>query len=204
MTRSALRRRLKRAGDVALCVVTLPITAPVMGVLALAVKATSPGPVIYRAKRMGRDGEVFELFKFRTMTAGSAGPGVTRSGDLRITSVGRWLRAGKLDELPQILNVLRGEMSVVGPRPEDPRYLHAYTEEQRAVLTVAPGMTSAALFHFGNEQAFIERACPDDVEAFYLAEILPVKLAIELHYVREWGLRRDLGILARTVGAMFT
>jgi lipopolysaccharide/colanic/teichoic acid biosynthesis glycosyltransferase len=203
-TRPCLRRRVKRAGDVALCLVTLPVTVPLMSLIALAVKATSAGPVVYRAKRMGRDATVFELLKFRTMTADVAGPGITRSGDARITGVGRWLRTSKLDELPQIVNVLRGDMSIVGPRPEDPRYLHAYTDEQREVLGVAPGMTSSALFRFGNEQAFIERAQPDDVEAFYLSEILPVKLDLELAYVRRWSLRSDLSILARTVGAMFS
>jgi lipopolysaccharide/colanic/teichoic acid biosynthesis glycosyltransferase len=200
----ATQRRIKRVLDVALCVVTLPITVPVMALVAVAVKATSRGPVLYRARRMGRDAAPFDLLKFRTMTPGTTGPGITRAGDRRITPVGRWLRTSKLDELPQIINVLRGEMSLVGPRPEDPRYLHGYSEEQRAVLAVPPGMTSSALFHFGNEQAFIERAGPSDVEAFYLTEVMPVKLDIELRYVRDWSVTGDLSILARTVTAMFT
>ncbi|WP_433783389.1 sugar transferase [Actinomycetospora sp. CA-101289] len=197
-------RRVKRLLDVAICVLTLPVTLPVMAVVAVAVRATSRGPVLYRARRMGRGGTAFDLLKFRTMTHGSSGPGVTRAGDGRITPVGRWLRASKLDELPQLVNVLRGQMSIVGPRPEDPTYLHAYDGEHLEVLTVPPGMTSLALFRFGDEQSFIERAGPADVESFYLAEVLPVKLDIELGYVRNWTLRGDLGILARTATAMFS
>jgi lipopolysaccharide/colanic/teichoic acid biosynthesis glycosyltransferase len=145
----------------------------------------------------------FEQLKFRTMTPGVAGPDVTASGDPRITPVGRYLRGSKLDELPQIVNVLRGDMSLVGPRPEVPRIVAVYTGPQRRVLTVRPGMACLAFLHFGHEQAFIERAKPVDVERFYLDEVLPAKLDIELRYVSEWTLLGDFRILARTFAGLF-
>jgi lipopolysaccharide/colanic/teichoic acid biosynthesis glycosyltransferase len=195
---------VKRALDVVLCLASLPVTLPVAALVAVAVKVTSPGPVLYRATRVGRDMRPFALLKFRTMHVGAGGPGITRSGDSRITPVGRWLRASKLDELPQVLNVLRGEMSIVGPRPEDPRYVATYTHDQRQVLAVRPGMTSLAFLRFGHEQEFIERAQPADVEAFYLSEILPEKLDIELQYVRNWTVLGDVRILARTLTGLFS
>jgi lipopolysaccharide/colanic/teichoic acid biosynthesis glycosyltransferase len=124
---------------------------------------------------------------------------VTRAGDDRITPVGRLLRRSALDELPQLLNVLRGDMSLVGPRPEDPRFVAVYTDEQREVLSVRPGLASLAFLRFGHEQEWIERAGPDDTEAFYLAEVLPAKLEIELGYVRGRSVRGDLQILTGTV-----
>jgi lipopolysaccharide/colanic/teichoic acid biosynthesis glycosyltransferase len=195
---------VKRAIDVGLCLASLPFTVPLAAVIALAVRATGRGPVFYRANRVGRLGRPIVVLKFRTMRTGCAGPCVTRSGDARITAVGRFLRATKLDELPQIINVLRGDMSIVGPRPEDPRYVAAYTDEQRQVLSMRPGIASLAFLRFGHEQDLIERARPADTEAFYLSEILPEKLEIELGYVREWSLRGDLRIMARTVGGLFS
>ncbi len=192
----------KRVLDVTLCVASLPLTLPLGAVLALAVRLGGRGPVLHRADRVGRDGRPIVVLKFRTMRPGCCGPGVTRAGDDRITRVGRVLRATKLDELPQLLNVLRGDMSLVGPRPEDPRYVATYTAEQRQVLSVRPGVTSLAFLRFGHEQDLIERACPADTEAFYLTEILPAKLEIELGYVRGWSLREDLRILARTAGVL--
>lgn len=194
---------VKRAIDLALCVGTLPVTLPLAILIAVAIRLTCPGPAIYRAVRVGRYGRPFTLFKFRTMRVGSTGPGITRSADDRITPVGRWLRATKLDELPQIVNVLRGQMSLVGPRPEDPRYVARYTDDQRRVLTVRPGMTSLAFLRFGHEQDFIERVGPANVEQFYLCEILPEKLEIELRYVRDWSVLGDLRILARTATILF-
>jgi lipopolysaccharide/colanic/teichoic acid biosynthesis glycosyltransferase len=195
---------MKRLIDLTLCVVSLPVTAALGVVVAALVKATSPGPVLYRARRVGRHGRPIEVLKFRTMRVDCTGPSVTRSGDDRITPAGRFLRASKLDELPQIVNVLRGDMSIVGPRPEDPKYVAAYTDEQRQVLSVRPGITSLAFLRFGHEQEWIERARPVDAESFYVTEILPEKLAIELHYVREWSVRGDLRILARTLTSLIS
>jgi lipopolysaccharide/colanic/teichoic acid biosynthesis glycosyltransferase len=160
------------------------------------------GEVIYRAPRIGRDGQLFTMFKFVTMARDDSGPRVTGGGDRRITDVGRWLRATKLNELPQLLNVIKGEMSLVGPRPEDPRYATHYSARHRQVLAVRPGLTSLAFLRFGDEEAFIARARPADVEAYYLQELLPQKLDIELDYVNTWSVRQDLRILAGTVRAM--
>jgi lipopolysaccharide/colanic/teichoic acid biosynthesis glycosyltransferase len=124
---------------------------------------------------------------------------VTTDGDPRITPIGRWLRATKLNELPQILNVIKGDMSLVGPRPEDPRYAVHYSARHRRVLAVRPGMTSLAYLQFGDEQAYIARHDPSDLEAFYLQQLLPEKLDIELSYVDNWTLGSDLRILAGTV-----
>ncbi len=204
-------RRSRHAGkrllDVGLCIASLPVTLPLAAAIAVAVKLTSRGPVIYRAHRVGRYGRPIVVLKFRTMRTESRGPRITRSGDDRITPVGRFLRASKLDELPQIVNVLRGDMSIVGPRPEDPEYVAAYNAEQRQVLSVRPGLTCLTFLRWGPEQALIERAKaaadqPFDVESFYLREILPEKLDIELSYVREWSLRGDLRILAHTFGGL--
>ncbi len=197
----------KRLLDVGLCIVSLPVTLPLAAAIAVAVKLTSPGPVIYRAHRVGRYGRPIVVLKFRTMRTESSGPRITRSGDDRITPVGRFLRASKLDELPQIINVLRGDMSIVGPRPEDPEYVVAYNAEQQQVLSVRPGLTCLTFLRWGPEQALIERAKaaadqPFDVESFYLREILPEKLDIELSYVRDWSLRGDLRILAHTFGGL--
>ena len=142
------------------------------------------GEVIYRAPRIGRDGQLFTMFKFVTMTRGDSGPRVTERGDMRITEIGRWLRATKLNELPQLFNVIKGEMSLVGPRPEDPRYAAQYSARHRQVLAVRPGMTSLAFLRFGDEEEFIAQARPVDVEAYYVQELLPKKLDIELDYVR--------------------
>jgi lipopolysaccharide/colanic/teichoic acid biosynthesis glycosyltransferase len=190
---------VKRLIDLALCVLSLPVTVPIGLVVAALVTATSRGPALYRAHRVGRHGRPIEVLKFRTMRVDCTGPSVTRSGDHRITPAGRFLRATKLDELPQIVNVLRGDMSIVGPRPEDPKYVASYTPEQRQVLSVRPGLTSLAFLRFGHEQEWIERARPPDAESFYITEILPEKLAIELSYVREWSVRGDLRIVARTL-----
>jgi len=193
----------KRALDVALCICSLPIAMPLAAVVAAIVKATSPGPVLYRADRIGLHGQPIVVLKFRTMRTDCEGPRVTRSGDDRVTSVGRVLRASKLDELPQIVNVLRGDMSIVGPRPEDPKYVAGYSEEQRQVLSVRPGMTSLSFLRFGHEQEFIERAAPADAETFYLTQVLPEKLDIELTYVRSWSVRGDMRIIARTFAGLF-
>jgi lipopolysaccharide/colanic/teichoic acid biosynthesis glycosyltransferase len=190
--------RGKRALDVGLCLLALPLILPLGLVIAVLVAFSSSDEIIYRAPRLGRNGRVFKMYKFSGMRHAAAGPPVTHARDPRITPLGRVLRASKLDELPQVINVLKGDMSIVGPRPEDPRYLSYYTDEQLRMLTVRPGMTSQAFLRFGHEQAYIARAAPDDVESYYLTRLLPEKLAIELDYVRNWSVRRDLEIILRT------
>ena len=197
-------QRVKRVLDVVFCLLAVPLLVPVVALLVVAVKLDSRGPAFFAGNRIGRDGHPFRIVKLRSMATGRSGPAITRAGDRRITRVGRLLRATKLDELPQVLNVLRGEMSIVGPRPEDPRYVAVYTPAQREVLRVRPGMTSSALMRFGNEQAYIERAAPADLDRFYVEELMPQKLSIELAYLRDWTLRKDLAIIARTATRMLS
>jgi lipopolysaccharide/colanic/teichoic acid biosynthesis glycosyltransferase len=193
---------LKRAFDVIVSAAALLVLSPVLVVLALAVKLESPGAVFYLGNRIGRGGQPFKLFKFRSMVSGAdrRGPGITTAGDARITRVGRVLRRTKLDELPQLLNVLRGEMSLVGPRPEDPRYVALYTPEQRRVLEVRPGITSLASVRYRHEEQLLQGP---DWEQTYITQVMPDKLAIDLDYVRAPSLRRDLGIIWQTVVALF-
>ncbi len=195
---AAAQSRAKRVLDIAVSLVAVLIVIPLFLLIAVVLKFTA-GEVIYRAPRIGRDGQLFTMFKFVTMTRGETGPRVTGRGDMRITEVGRWLRATKLNELPQLFNVIKGEMSVVGPRPEDPRYAAYYSARHRPVLDVRPGMTSRAFLSFGDEEEFIARARPTDLESYYLHDLLPKKLDIELDYVRTWSLRQDLHILLGTV-----
>ena len=198
---AAALSRTKRLLDIALSLVAIVLVVPLMLLIAVVLKFTA-GEVIYRAPRVGRDGQLFTMLKFVTMSRDDSGPRVTGRNDMRITDVGRWLRATKLNELPQLVNVIKGEMSLVGPRPEDPRYADHYSPRHRQVLAVRPGLTSLAFLRFGDEEAFIARAAPADVEAYYLQDLLPKKLDIELDYVSTWSVRQDLRILAGTVLAM--
>jgi lipopolysaccharide/colanic/teichoic acid biosynthesis glycosyltransferase len=189
--------------DVTVSVVGLIVLAPLFLVLAIAVKCSSPGPVLHRGRRCGKDGRPFTLYKFRSMVVDAAqrGPRITASGDPRVTSVGRFLRRTKLDELPQLFNTLIGDMSLVGPRPEDPGYVASYSADQRQVLRVKPGITSpATLLHCHEE----ELLTGPDWEETYRRKILPAKLEIELAYLRRRTLGEDLRVLAHTASAMFS
>ena len=179
------------------------LTLPVQAAAAVAVRATSRGPALHRAIRVGRDGRPFVLLKFRSMRTGAAGvgPGITVRGDARVTPVGTFLRRTKLDELPQLYNVLRGQMSLVGPRPEDPGYVAKYTPEQRAILAWRPGITSPASVTYRDEEAILADAA--DADAAY-AEIMAMKLAIDLDYLAGATLLGDVRCLIRTVGAVFS
>jgi lipopolysaccharide/colanic/teichoic acid biosynthesis glycosyltransferase len=175
----------------------LILLSPVLAGAALAVKLSSPGAVLHRAVRVGRAGNSFTVLKFRTMVLeAAAGPGITSAGDPRVTPVGHVLRRWKLDELPQLVNVLRGEMSLVGPRPEDPRYVARYTPEQRRILRVRPGLTSPASLRFFREESMLTG---EDWETAYLQKILPAKLSEDLEYLEHRSARRDLTILVRSV-----
>lgn len=193
--------RFRRVLDSSIALVGLVLLSPLFAAVALLIKLDSPGPVFYLAQRVGKDGRRFRLYKFRSMVSGAdrQGPGVTADGDRRITRMGRWLRRSKVDELPQLINVLTGEMSLVGPRPEDPRYVALYTPEQRHVLDVRPGITSAASLIYRHEERML---AGDDWETRYRTEVMPAKLAIDLAYLSERTLLSDFGLVARTVLAM--
>lgn len=188
----------KRLFDCTVALVGLLLLLPLFALAAIAIKIDSPGPVLYRARRVGKGGRPLAMIKFRTMTDGpdrDAGPRVTAEDDPRITRLGRLLRSTKINELPQLLNVLKGEMSLVGPRPEDPEFVAQYTEEQREVLCVLPGVTSPASVLYCNEERLLSYATASDS---YLAQILPTKLRLDLLYVRRRSFLLDLDVLLRT------
>jgi len=190
---------MKRAFDLVVAVVGLILTSPVMLAGAVAVKLGSPGPVFYSGPRVGRGGRPFAIHKLRSMRVGAAlsGPPITAGDDPRVTRGGRMLRRTKIDELPQLWNVLTGEMSLVGPRPEHPDFVKGYTQEQRRLLSVRPGITGPAALAFIDEEESLKGGDP---ELVYVRDVLPQKLALELDYLGRATFATDLGILARTAG----
>jgi lipopolysaccharide/colanic/teichoic acid biosynthesis glycosyltransferase len=188
---------MKRAFDFTATLIGLVVTSPVVLAAMIAVKLGSPGPAFYSGPRVGRNGALFQIHKLRSMRVGAdaTGPAVTAGDDLRVTGVGRLLRRTKIDELPQLFNVLKGEMSLVGPRPEHPDYVKHYTVEQRRLLAVRPGMTGPSALAFIDEEDELRGAHPESV---YLNEVMPKKLALELRYVEHATFGTDLAILLKT------
>lgn len=195
---------LRRAVDVVLAVAFLAVLAPVMVIIAWMIRRDSRGGVLFRQTRVGLMGEDFQIMKFRTMVvdADRAGPAVSGNADSRVTRIGGFLRKTKLDELPQLVNVLRGDMTLIGPRAEVPQYVAHYSQLERATLVVRPGLTGPGGIWFTRSQAAELDGC-DDPERAYLERQLPEKLAMDLDYLRDRTLRRDLRILAETVGVLF-
>jgi lipopolysaccharide/colanic/teichoic acid biosynthesis glycosyltransferase len=188
----------KRIFDVLISGLGLLLLAPLLAVIALLIRLDSPGPVLFRQTRVGHHGRPFAILKFRTMVDGAyrAGARLTAPGDPRVTRVGSVLRWLKLDELPQLFNVVRGEMSLIGPRPEDPHFVGLYTAEQRQVLSVRPGIVGPSQIEGRNEvESYPEGVT--DLEAYYVRHILPVKLERDLEYVRHASLRDDMSLLFR-------
>ncbi len=193
------RGRRKRALDLVLSAPAVVLLAPLLLLIAVAVLISMGPPVLFRHERIGRDGRPFRLLKFRSMRPSPPGAAaITSAGDPRVTPIGRLLRRAKLDELPQLLNVIRGEMSLVGPRPEVPRYVERYTPEQRRVLEVPPGLTDPASLRYRDEEAILARVGEADRERYYVAELVPRKIALSLAYVAEAGIGADLKVMART------
>ncbi|MGZ5236276.1 MAG: sugar transferase [Caldimonas sp.] len=196
---------VKRALDFVAALFGLVLLAPLFAVIAAAIKLESPGPVFFRQERVGRHGRPFRIFKFRTMAAapaGHGGPQVTAAGDSRITRVGAWLRRFKVDELAQLIDVLRGTMSLVGPRPEVPRYVEHYPPEWRErLLSVRPGITDFASVRYRDEGELL--AAADDPEREYLEVVLPAKLQYALDYVDNPTLGTDLRVLGLTLRTVF-
>jgi len=191
----------KRLFDICCAIVLCTAAAPMMVMLALAVKASSRGPFLFRQNRVGKNGEEFPVLKFRTMYSHSrtnSGPLVTRSGDSRITPVGRWLRKWKLDELPQFLNVLKGEMSLVGHRPDMLEYMQTLTGHDRNIQYFRPGITSPASLRFRNEEQELAKVPPSEMEQFYISSLLPQKVRMDLDYAERATFLTDCRILLRT------
>jgi lipopolysaccharide/colanic/teichoic acid biosynthesis glycosyltransferase len=174
---------------------------PLLLACGLAVRFSSPGPILFRQPRVGRGGRLFTLLKFRSMRPGEAGPSITASGDPRITRVGRVLRASKLDELPELWNVLRGEMALVGPRPEVPTYVDLEDPRWRAVLEVRPGITDPVTVRLRGEERLLA-GIAGDKEGFYRTALLGYKLDGYRRYLRERTWTRDLGVIYDTVWAV--
>src|SRR5438067_2094004 len=191
---------VKRGFDFTVSVVALVALAPVFFVIAILIKRDSPGPVFYRGERVGRNGARFRVYKFRTMVpdADRRGPGITTQDDQRVTRLGRRLRRSKLDELPQLINVVLGEMSLVGPRPEIQEMVDRYPPLFRRLLALRPGMTSPASLKYRNEEWLIGSDA-----AQYADVILPDKLAIDLRYLLRHTLFTDLRIIGQTIGLVF-
>jgi lipopolysaccharide/colanic/teichoic acid biosynthesis glycosyltransferase len=194
---------MKRAFDIVFALLLLLVLLPLLLFIGLCVALTSKGGMFFRQVRVGRGGGDFRLLKFRTMRTGSEAQGQLTIGgrDPRVTAVGYALRRSKLDELPQLWNVLIGEMSLVGPRPEVPKYVALYTAEQRAVLNVRPGITGMASIDYIDENERLAKAA--DPERAYIEEVMPAKLALDLRYVRERSFVLDLRIIAATVKRVF-
>lgn len=180
--------------------VTLAIVVllgPLFFFVALIVLCRDGRPVLFRQTRVGFKGEPFEILKFRTMGTDNGGPLITGGGDPRITENGALLRRSKLDELPQLWNVVRGDMRLVGPRPEVPKFVEMYNEEQRAVLDFKPGITDVASLAFRNEEDLLAHS--DDPAAFYMVRLMPAKIALNLEYARRRNIFTDLGVIVDTV-----
>jgi lipopolysaccharide/colanic/teichoic acid biosynthesis glycosyltransferase len=195
----------KRALDLALCAVALVAALPLLALAAVAIRLTSRGPIFYRATRVGLGGRPFTMYKLRTMHVNQrlAGGKIARSAitakdDPRVFPVGALLRRTKLDELPQLWNVLRGDMSLVGPRPEDPRFVEKnYTAEHLKTLDVRPGLTSpGSVWYYTSAE---DELTIDDPERHYVERVLPLKLALDLVYVREVSWRYDVALIGRTI-----
>lgn len=191
----------KRTVDLVVSFGALIVAAPVMAIIAALIRADSKGPALFRQERVGMNGRHFRIHKFRTLRADAGGPLISPTHDNRVTRVGAVLRRTKLDELPQLIDVIAGHMSLVGPRPEVPKYVAMWPPSQRdLILSVRPGITDPATIALRNEAD--ELAAAADPEAYYAAELLPRKTAVYVNYVLTRTLRRDLIILVRTVWAV--
>jgi lipopolysaccharide/colanic/teichoic acid biosynthesis glycosyltransferase len=196
---AALDLSLKRAGDVAFSFLLLALFLPLFLVIAVAIVADSRGALLYRSRRVGQHGRELSMLKFRKMRRDVDGPRLTVAGDARFTRVGRMLARTKLDELPQLWHVIRGEMSLVGPRPEDPYFVRLHEDAYREILTVKPGITGLSQLAFVDEASILG---PDDPHAAYLDRLLPQKLFLDLLYVDRRSIGLDMAILWWTLLAV--
>jgi lipopolysaccharide/colanic/teichoic acid biosynthesis glycosyltransferase len=192
----------KRVFDLVFSIIGLIILFPILFVIAVAIKISSAGPVFYKGTRVGLNGVLFKMYKFRTMVvnADEIGGSSTPDDDPRITKVGRFLRKYKLDELPQLINVFRGEMSFVGPRPQVKWAVDLYTPKERQILTVRPGITDYASVRFPNEGEILKGSADPDKD--YMEKIHPEKTRLSLEYIRLRSMKVDIGIIFQTIVAV--
>lgn len=197
--------RGKRIFDLIFSSMFLLLLFPLLLLVGLIVRLTSPGPALFRQYRVGRDGRPFQLLKFRTMYQGSdAGPALTMQSDTRVTPAGRLLRKLKLDELPQLLNVLRGEMTVVGPRPDLEEYLAELPPDLRPLTRLRPGITGVASLCYRDEETLFAGQSQSAQRQFYVSQLLPAKARLDLDYASRASCAGDLKLIARTVLALFS
>ncbi|HEX8141036.1 MAG TPA: sugar transferase [Pyrinomonadaceae bacterium] len=200
-TAAPLKGGIPRTVEALVAIAALAALSPVLGAASLAVALTSRGPVLFRQRRVGRGGREFVLYKLRTMRVGEAGPQVTARDDERVTRVGRFLRRTKLDELPELWNVFKGDMSLIGPRPEVARYVDLDNPLWRMVLEARPGLTDPVTLRLRNEETLL--ACVEgDREKFYLETLQPFKLSGYLEYMRARNWRADVRVLWQTLRAI--
>lgn len=195
---------LKRSFDIFFSFCGLIILSPLFLIIFVLVKTESKGPAIYKQTRVGKNGKDFSVLKFRSMKQDSESKGLLTVGgkDPRITKTGYFIRKYKLDELPQLINVLIGDMSFVGPRPEVRKYVSLYNESQKKVLNVNPGITDVASIKYRNENELLEGS--DDPETFYIKEIMPVKLKMNLEYINDRSFFKDIKVILNTLKTIFT
>jgi lipopolysaccharide/colanic/teichoic acid biosynthesis glycosyltransferase len=188
---------IRRALDLILAAIALALLSVLLALAAVAVKMSSRGPVLYRQERIGRGGRPFLLYKLRTMRDDAGGGQITVTGDARVTAVGRVLRRLKLDEVPQLLNVIAGDMSIIGPRPEVARFVRYYSDEQRRILQYTPGLAGRAQLVYPHESDLLSRSPAP--EQTYVAELMPKKIAVDLAYEQRRTLWTDLALMGEVL-----
>ncbi|MCD2502379.1 sugar transferase [Clostridium sp. NSJ-145] len=194
-----LNSAIKRIFDFFLALIGIIVISPILIIVSIAIKLDSPGKVMFLQRRVGRYGKEFNIYKFRTMipNAEKVGKQITVGKDNRITKVGAFLRKYKIDELPQLFNVLKGEMSLVGPRPEVPKYVALYTEEQKKVLSVRPGITDLASLKYSDENDILGKV--DNPEEYYINVIMKDKLNLNLEYIEKSNVFFDISLIIKTI-----
>ena len=196
---NALNKIIKRIFDIICSGLGLIVLSPFLLFIAIRIKMESDGPVLFKQIRVGEKGREFKILKFRTMVvdAEKLGRQITVGNDSRITKIGGFLRKYKIDELPQLINVFKGDMSLVGPRPEVPRYVNMYTKEQRRVLDVKPGITDLASIRYRDENELLGKA--ENPDEFYINTIMPDKLALNMEYINKSNIFLDIYIILKTI-----
>jgi lipopolysaccharide/colanic/teichoic acid biosynthesis glycosyltransferase len=193
---------MKRSFDIFAAAIGLFVLSPLFLLIAIAIKLDSRGPVFFKQERIGREFRSFFIYKFRTMVENTwVGSGLTIGMDPRITRIGRWLRKTKVDELPQIINVLKGEMSLVGPRPEVPRYVEMFRQDYEEILKLRPGITDLASLKYQNESEWLSQF--DHPEREYVTHVLPEKIKLAKEYVHRTSMSVDIALILKTVPKLF-
>lgn len=199
LRKKALSLIIKRLFDIVMSIVLLVLLSPVFLIVSIFIKSDSKGPIFYRQERVTQYGKVFRIFKFRTMVQDSdkLGALITINNDTRVTKIGKKLRKYRLDEIPQLLNILSGDMTFVGTRPEVPKYVNCYTDEMKATLLLPAGVTSEASIYYKDENCFLDDI--DNIDKIYKQEILPGKMKYNLRSIKRYGFWNEIGLMFKTI-----